>query len=85
MLIAVTYRPVARLIERGMHLIVCGPLLVSVFNIILYYPVVSILFTFTVVLVAWFQPYKCKRSNKADIVMLLAMITAVTSSNICIP
>ena len=55
-------------------------LIVSVFSIKLYNSAVSFLFTFTVMLVAWFQPYKCNRSNKADIIMLLAMITAFTSS-----
>ena len=55
-------------------------LIVSVFSIKLYNSAVSILFTFTVVLVAKFQPYKCNRSNKADVIMLLAMITAYTSS-----
>ena len=54
-------------------------LIVSVFGIKLYNSAVSILFTITVVLVAKFQPFKCKRSNKADIVMLLVIIAAYTS------
>ena len=54
-------------------------LIVSVFSSRLYNSAVSFLFAFTVVLVAWFQPYKCKRSNKVDVVMLLVMITGYTS------
>ena len=55
-------------------------LMVSEVSFWLYAPAVSILFTFTLALVAKFQPYKCKRSNTANIVMLLAIITAYTSS-----
>ena len=54
-------------------------LIVSVFSINLYISAVSILLTFTVVLVAKFQPYKCKRRNTTDVIMLLAVITGFTS------
>jgi hypothetical protein len=43
----------------------------SVFSNKLYAPAASTIFTFTLALVAKFQPYKCKKNNKADIVMLL--------------
>ena len=56
-------------------------LAVSVFSVKLYAPAASIVFAFTLALVAKFQPYKCKRNNTADIIMLLAMITAYMSSS----
>ena len=40
----------------------------------LYIPAAALLFVFTLVLVAKFQPYKYKRNNTVDIIMLLAMI-----------
>ena len=55
-------------------------LVISVFNLKLYVPAASLLFAFTLALVAKFQPYKNKRSNTVDIVMLLAMIFEYTSS-----
>ena len=55
-------------------------LIVSVFSFKLYTSAVSILFTFTLALLAKFQPYKCKRNNTVDIVMLLAIITTYTSA-----
>ena len=55
-------------------------LIVSVFSIKLYNSAVTILFTFTLALVAKFQPYKCKRCNTVDIIMLLAVITGFISS-----
>ena len=53
-------------------------LIVSVFNYRLYFVAASLLLTFVLALVAKFQPYKCKRSNRVDIVMLLAIITGYT-------
>ena len=55
-------------------------LIVSVFSIKLYSSAVIILFTLTLALVAKFQPYKCKRCNTVDIIMLLAVIAGFTSS-----
>ena len=54
---------------------------VSVFSIKLYAPAASIIFTFTLALVARFQPYKCKKYNTVDIVMLLAIIIIYTSAS----
>ena len=56
-------------------------LAVSVYSIKLYAPAASIIFMFTLALVARFQPYKCKKNNTADIVVLLAMIIVYTSSS----
>ena len=56
-------------------------LAVTMFSIKLYTPVASIIFTFMLALVAKFQPYKCKKNNTADIVILLAMITMYTSAS----
>ena len=56
-------------------------LAVSVFSIKLYGPVASIIFTFTLALVAKFEPYKCKKNNTVDIFILLAMITIYTSAS----
>ena len=55
-------------------------LIVSVFSLKLYTSAVAILLTFTLALVAKFQPYKCKRCNTVDTIMLLAVITGCTSS-----
>ena len=41
----------------------------------------SLILVFVLALVAKFQPYKCKRSNTVDIVMLLSFITAYVSGN----
>lgn len=57
-------------------------LVISVFDLKLYAPVASLLFTVTLALVAKFQPYKNKRSNTVDIVMLTAMIFGYTSTTI---
>ena len=54
-------------------------LLYSIFNYRLYLPAASLLMVFTVVLVASFKPYKCKRSNTVDIVMLLALVSGYMS------
>ena len=51
-------------------------LLISTFNYKLYFLAMSLLFAFILALVSKFQPYKFKRSNTVDIVMLLAIITA---------
>ena len=42
----------------------------------------SVLFTFTLVLVAKFQPHKCKRSNTVDIITLLVAINLCILSSI---
>ena len=55
-------------------------LIISAFDLKLYVPAASLLFAFTIALVAKFQPYKDKRSNTVDIVMLLAMVFGYTSS-----
>ena len=63
-------------------------LAVRFFNILLYsvfsdgdhYVLITLLLlVFILALVAKFQPYKCKRSNTVDIVMLLAVISVSTS------
>ena len=55
-------------------------LMASVFNYILYLPAAALVFVFTLALVAKFQPYKSKRNNTVDIILLLATITAFISS-----
>ena len=55
---------------RFLHL-----LMSSVFNYSLYLPAAALLFVFTLALVAKFQPYKCKRNNTVDIILLLVMIS----------
>ena len=55
-------------------------LIVSAFSIKLYNSAVTILLTFTLALVAKFHPYKCKRCNTVDIIMLLAVIIGFISS-----
>ena len=52
----------------------------SVFNYNLYLPAAALLFVFTLVLVAKFQPYKNKRNNTVDIIMLLAVISGYMST-----
>ena len=54
-------------------------LLMSVFNYNLYNPAATLLFVFTLALVAKFQPYKCKRNNTIDIIVLLSVISAYIS------
>ena len=53
-------------------------LLFSIFNHNLYLPALSLLLVYTLALVAKFQPYKCKRSNTVDMVMLLALVSGAT-------
>ena len=55
-------------------------LAISVFSIKLYVPAALTIFMFTLTLVARFQPYKCKKNNTADIIMLLAMIIVYMST-----
>ena len=50
-------------------------LMSSVSNFNLYLPAAAFLFVFTLALVAKFQPYKCKRNNTVDIILLFAMIS----------
>ena len=61
---------------RFLHL-----LMSSVFNYNLYLPAAALLFVFTLALVAKFQPYKCKRSNTIDIILLLVTISGYISSS----
>ena len=56
-----------------------NPLLFTAFDHRLYLPTASVLLTFTIVLVAKFQPYKHKRSNTIDIVIMLAVVCGYTS------
>ena len=56
-------------------------LMSSVFNFNLYLQAAALLFVFTLALVAKFQPYKCKRNNTVDIVLLLAVISGYMSSS----
>jgi hypothetical protein len=51
----------------------------SVFNYNLYLPAAALVFVFALVLVTKFQPYKQKRNNTVDIILLLTTITAYTS------
>jgi hypothetical protein len=55
-------------------------LMSSVFNYILYLPAAALVFVFALALVAKFQPYKHKRSNTVDIILLLIMIINFISS-----
>ena len=55
-------------------------LMASVFNYILYLPAAALVFVFTLALVATFQPYKKKRDNIVDIIMLLTIISTFISS-----
>ena len=56
-------------------------LMSSVFNFNLYLPAAAFLFVFTLALEAKFQPYKCKRNNTVDIILLFAMISGYMSSS----
>ena len=51
----------------------------SVFILKLYLPAAALLFVFTLAIVAKFQPYKNKRNNTVDIIILF-----VTISGLCI-
>ena len=65
------------MVVRFLNLVV-----IPMFSIKLYAPATSIIiFAFTLALVAKFQPYKCKRNNTVDIVMLLTMIIAYLSNS----
>ena len=55
-------------------------LMASIFNYILYFPAATFVFVFALALVAKFQPYKNKRNNTVDIILLLAIISAFISS-----
>ena len=61
---------------RFLHL-----LMSSMFNYNLYLPAAALLFVFALALVAKFQPYKCKRNNTVDIILLLEMISGYMSSS----
>jgi hypothetical protein len=52
----------------------------SVFSYILYLPAAALIFVFALALVTKFQPYKHKRNNTVDIILLLTTIVAYTSS-----
>jgi hypothetical protein len=52
----------------------------SVFNYNLYLPAAALVFVFALALVAKFQPYKHKKNNTIDIILLLTGIIAYTSS-----
>ena len=54
-------------------------LMSSVFTFDLYLPAAVLLFVLTLALVAKFQPYKNKRNNTVDIIMLLATISGYIS------
>ena len=56
-------------------------LMASMFNFYLFILAAALLLVFTLALVAKFQPYKYKRSNTVDIVMLLAIISMGMSSS----
>ena len=56
-------------------------LMASIFNYYLFILAAALLLVFTLALVAKFQPYKYKRSNTVDIVMLLAIISMGMSSS----
>lgn len=56
-------------------------LMASVFSYNLYYSAAALLFVFALALIAKFQPYKCKRNNTVDIILLLAMISGYMSSS----
>ena len=53
--------------------------LYSVFNYKLYLSAASLMLTFTVVLVAMFQPYRYKYTNKFDVICLLTVVILYTS------
>jgi hypothetical protein len=55
----------------------------SVFNYNLYLPAAALVFVFAfkLALVAKFQPYKHKRNNTIDVILLLTIISAHTSSS----
>jgi hypothetical protein len=56
-------------------------LMSSVFNYNLYLPEAALVFVFALVLVTKFQPYKQKRNNTVDVILLLTVISACISSS----
>jgi hypothetical protein len=52
----------------------------SVFDYSLYLPSATLVFVFALAVVAKFQPYKHKRNNTVDIILLLVMISAFVST-----
>ena len=56
-------------------------LMSSVFDYTLYLPTAALVFVFALALVAKFQPYKNKRNNTVDIILLLVVIVAFISSS----
>ena len=56
-------------------------LMASLFNYTLYLPAAALVFVFNLALVAKFQPYKNKRNNTVDIILLLTIIIAFVSSS----
>ena len=55
-------------------------LMASVFDFTLYLPAATLVFVFALALVAKFQPYKNKRNNVVDIILLLTVINGFISS-----
>ena len=55
-------------------------LMSSVFSYTLYLPAAVLVYVFALALVAKFQPYKNKRDNTVDIILLLAVISVFISS-----
>ena len=55
-------------------------LMASVFNYTLYLPAAALVFVFALALIAKFKPYKNKRNNVVDIILLLTMISGFISS-----
>jgi glucan phosphoethanolaminetransferase (alkaline phosphatase superfamily) len=53
----------------------------SFLNYILYLPAAALVFVFALALVAKFQPYKHKRKNTVDIILLLTIISTLISSS----
>ena len=56
-------------------------LLSSVFIFHLYIPAAALLFVLALAFVAKFQPYKCKRNDTIDVILLLAVINEYMSSS----
>ena len=56
-------------------------LMASIFNYTLYLPAAALVFVFALTLIAKFQPYKNKRNNTVDIILLLTIIIAFASSS----
>ena len=55
-------------------------LISSIFDFTLYLPAAALVFVFALALVAKFQPYKNKRNNTVDIILLLTVISTFISS-----